>query len=162
MSEKRQKRLREMLAKGIPDRLRLEKVLLANMKQQWESLRALLDRVNGKWAYEDGVYRFYHQSFKVFFLQTYTQEMVAALQSIAPEGTPFCPEFLEIIEAGTGREFKPEDNEHWVERTAPIVQAFLHARYFLEMAVKYALELQEAPQMLPSGWATLLCLFEIR
>jgi hypothetical protein len=55
-----------------------------------------------------------------------------------------------------------EDNQHWAERTAPIVQAFLHARYFLEMAVKYAEAFREPPKNMPSGWAALLCLYRMR
>jgi hypothetical protein len=61
-----------------------------------------------------------------------------------------------------GREFSQDDNAHWVERTAPIVEAFLHARYFLEMAAKYAVELEEPPQLMPSGWAALLSLYGLR
>ena len=41
------------------------------------------------------------------------------------------------------------------------LQAFLHARYFVEMAVKYA-EMAELPGLLPSGWAALLCLYGLR
>ena len=142
---------------------RLEKILLANMQQQAPQLRELLERVNSHWCYEDGIYRFYHQSCKVFEgLQGPTQDMAAALAGIAPEGRCFCDFFRAILEAGTGRKFQGDDNEHWVERTAPIVQAFLHARYFLEMAVKYAAELDKPPQGLPSGWAALLCLYGIR
>jgi hypothetical protein len=55
-----------------------------------------------------------------------------------------------------------EDNQHWVERAGPIVQAFLHPRYFLEMAVKYAAQLDEPPEAMPSGWAALLCLYGLR
>ena len=141
---------------------RLERQLLENMRQQAAELHEALDRINGHWGYEDGIYRFYHQSFKVFGLQEYTQEILAALTAIAPEGRTFCSDFDEIIQAGTGREFVMEDNQHWIERTAPIVQAFLHGRYFLEMAVKYAMGLTEPPQTMPSGWAALLCLYRLR
>src|SRR5258708_3678100 len=120
------------------------------MKEQAPALSELLEQVNGHWGYEDGIYRFYHESFKVFMLQDYTQQTVAALAGIAPESRPFCDFFAEIIAAGTGREFKMEDNQRWVERTTPIVQAFLHAKYFLEMAVKYAAQLDEPPQIMPS------------
>lgn len=41
-------------------------------------------------------------------------------------------------------------------------QAFFHARYFLDMAVKYGTELDAPPQMLPSGWAGLLYLYNLR
>jgi hypothetical protein len=141
---------------------RLEALLLQNMKQQAAPLRELLEQVNGPWGYEDRIYRFYHQSFKVFILQDYTKQIVSALAGIAPERRAFCNFFAEIIAAGTEREFDMKDNQHWVERTAPIVQAFLHAKYFLEMAVKYAPQLNEPPQVMPSGWAALLSLYTLR
>ena len=142
--------------------LRLERTLLENMRQRVTSLRQLLEQVNDHWGYEDGIYRFYHQSFKVFHLQHYTHRIIEALAELAPDARGFCREFVEITSAGTGREFSVEDNQRWVERTAPIVQAFLHARYFLEMAVKYASQLAEPPQPMPSGWAALLCLYDLR
>ena len=141
---------------------RLESLLLQNMKTQASPLEELLKKVNAHRGYEDGVYRFYHGSFKVFHLQEYTKQIVAALAGIAPEGRAFGALFAEIIAAGTARDFKMEDNKHWIESTAPIVQAFLHAKYFLEMAVKYAGELKEPPETMPSGWAALLCLYGLR
>ena len=144
-------------------RERLELILLANMRQQAPQLQELFERVNSHWCYEDGMYRFYYQSCKVFErLQGPTQDMTAALTGMAPEGRSLCKFFREIVEAGTGRKFQGDDNDHWVERTAPIVQAFLHARYFLEMAVKYAAQLEKPPQMMPSGWAAMLTLYGIR
>ncbi len=139
---------------------RLEKVLLLNMRQHAPELRRVLDNANS--SYEDGIYRYYHLSLKVFWLQEQTNALVNALTAIAPEGRPFCRFFDGILQQGTGREFSLADNQHWLERAAPIVQAFFHARYFLEMAVKYAAELQEPPQPMPSGWAALLCLYRLR
>ncbi|MEX0774692.1 MAG: hypothetical protein WD042_03140 [Phycisphaeraceae bacterium] len=144
------------------DRIRLTDVLLANMKREAERLARLLEEVNGHWAYEDGLYRFYHQSLKVYYLQEHTKQLVAALRAIAPEDQPFCDYFAQLLREGTGREFTQEANADWVRQTAPIVQAFLHARYFLEMTVKYARELEAAPQIMPSGFAALLCLYGIR
>ena len=43
-----------------------------------------------------------------------------------------------------------------------MIEAFFHARFFLEMAVKYGKELEFPPQMLPSGWAAFLYLFNLR
>jgi hypothetical protein len=47
------------------------------------------------------------------------------------------------------------------EVNRPILEAFFHARYFLEMAVRYA-DLSAPPQTLPSGYAALLSLFGLR
>ncbi len=143
------------------EKLRIERVMLANMREHIGELRELLDQVNEHWAYEDGVYRFYHFSFKVFYLQQKTVEIVTALAALAPEGRQFGALFEEIVSTGMGRRFTDETNTHWTEETSPIVQAFLHARYFLEMAIKYA-ELPEPPQPMPSGYAALLCLYDLR
>jgi hypothetical protein len=48
------------------ERLERELALLGNLRAQREDLRSLLDRASNHWGYEDPVYRFYHQSFKVF------------------------------------------------------------------------------------------------
>jgi hypothetical protein len=68
----------------------------------------------------------------------------------------------QIVAEGTGRGFSYEDNQRWLEVTRPMVEAFFHARFMVEMAVKYGHELDEAPTMLPSGWAALLCLYGLR
>ena len=44
----------------------------------------------------------------------------------------------------------------------PILEAFFHARYMLEMAVKYGKELDRPPNCLPSGWAAFLYLYDLR
>jgi hypothetical protein len=46
--------------------------LLENIKRDMDKLEALLAEATHKWRYEDGVYRFYHQSFKVYSLQSQT------------------------------------------------------------------------------------------
>jgi hypothetical protein len=105
------------------------------------------------------MFRFYDQSFKVFQLQEYTKGIVEVLQSLAPH-RPLHPWFTKIVAEGTGKEFTMEVNQRWLETTRPIVEAFLHARYFLEMAIKYGKELKEPPTPLrPHGWAAVLGLF---
>jgi hypothetical protein len=65
------------------------------------------------------------------------------------------------VEAGTGHQFDTSCNDDWPRHTRTILEAFFHARFMLEMAVRYA-DLEEPPQMLPSGWAALLYLYELR
>jgi hypothetical protein len=89
-----------------------------------------------------------------------TRSLVQRLQALAPD-RPLDPWFIQIVEAGTGKVFKSEDNARWTEMTRPILEAFFHARYLLEMAVRYS-ELQAPPRVLPSGYAALLCLFGLR
>lgn len=82
------------------------------------------------------------------------------LESLAP-ARPLNRWFREIVEQGTGKTFTPADNADWTRVTRPIVEAFFHARFFLEMAVRYA-TLEEPPQALPSGYAALLYLYDLR
>ena len=70
--------------------------------------------------------------------------------------------FQEIVGEGTGKTFEPEHNRDWTKFTRPIVGAFFHARYFLEMACKYGKELESPPACLPSGWAAVLYLYNLR
>lgn len=142
-------------------------VLLRNIKGLLPDLEKLLEKVSGP-SYEDRMYRFYHQSFKVYWLQEFTEEMVNILKSVSPneKPEPFQPcfdlFFEEIIKEGTGWKHTLDHNEKWTMVARPIVEAFLHCKYFIEMAVKYGKELDEAPNMLPSGWAALLELYNIR
>jgi hypothetical protein len=138
----------------------LERNLLSAIKSRRDGLIQLFDKVSGHWSYEDPVYRFYHQSFKVFALQETIREIVAELQALLP-GRGLNPWFLEIVEAGTGHRFDTSCNNDWPRHTRPILEAFFHARFMLEMAVRYA-DLEEPPQTLPSGWAALLYLYDLR
>ena len=134
--------------------------LLKKLELYHGELAALLEDCTSHWGFEDPIYRFYHQSFKVFGLQERTREIVTLLQSLAPDRS-LSLRFLAIIEAGTERAFRPENNANWDAVTRPIVEAFLHAQFFLEMTVRYS-KLDRPPDPLPSGYAALLCLYGLR
>ena len=70
---------------------------LTNIKARLPELERLLEEVSSHWGCEDPVYRFYHQSFKVYALQNTTARIVDALRDLAPEGQQLCKEFEEII-----------------------------------------------------------------
>lgn len=135
--------------------------LLVRIKDRSERLREVLTNVNDQWVGEDLIYRFWHQSFKVFMLQQATLQMVAEFEALVGP-RPLHPWFCRIVERGTGKEFSLDDNDRWLESVEPIVSAFFHARFFLEMLVKYSRELGVAPAILPSGWAAVLELYQIR
>ena len=135
--------------------------LLAAIRAALPGLKELLERCSSHWGYEDPVYRFYHQSFKVYRLQETTTEIVATLHGLAPE-RPLNEWFMTIVREGTGKEFTREANGAWLSETRGILEAFFHARYFLEMAVRYGKKLKRTPTLLPSGWAAVLYLFELR
>ena len=84
-----------------------------------------------------------------------------ALQDLAPH-LPLNPWFTQIVDEGGAGQFSREVNERWLEATRPILEAFFHARYFLEMVYRYGKELNEPPDSLPSGWAAVLYLYRLR
>ncbi len=135
--------------------------LLANIKAGLPELEALLSRASSHWEYEDYVYRFYHQSFKVFGVQSMTSTIVAALRALLPDAE-MNGDFLTIVAEGTGHRFSTEMNAKWAATTRPLLEAFFHARFMLEMVVKYGRALDTPPQMLPSGWAAVLYLYGLR
>ena|ERR1700712_637181 len=133
--------------------------LLASLKANSASLDALRRQVRE--VSEDGVYRFYHRSFKVYRVQDCTLAIVEALQALAP-GRPLHEDFVTIVREGTGHVFELSHNRHWKAVTRPILEAFFHAQYFLEMAVQFGKTLEAPPALLPNGWAGLLYLYNLR
>lgn len=135
--------------------------LLRNIKSSYPELRKLLKEINSHWCYEDRVYRFYHGSFKVYYLQYETRRIVEALKKLAPEGFVFCSTFQDLMKKGAGnKKWKQSHNMNWERHTRIFLEAFFHAKYFLEMAVKYGKVLDEAPTIMPSGWAAILSLYQ--
>lgn len=149
------------LTPGDLDNREQAQELLRQLKVQLPALERKLARASDHWGYEDPIYRFYHQSFKVYDLQTQTLEIVQLLRGLAPHLT-LNEWFMHVVADGTGKQFSLEDNRRWLEVTRPILEAFFHARFFLEMAVKYAKELETAPRSMPSGWAAFLYLYNLR
>ena len=137
-----------------------ETALLENLGSRQSELAGHLETASSHWDFEDPIYRFYHQSRKVYYLQDQTTRIVALLQSLGPD-RPLNSWFMAIIEQGSGKVFKEEDNKDWTRITRPILEAFFHARFFLEMAVRYS-TLAEPPMPLPSGYAALLYLYGLR
>lgn len=137
--------------------------LLSNIQDRWNELAELLEEMHSNSVYEDFIYQFYHLSFKVYNIQDETKKMVEALKNIAPSGTVLCGLFDEICQAGAdNKQFEPEDNKNASGQTRVFIEAFFHAKFFLEMAVKYGKQLKTPPSLLPSGWAALLSLYGIR
>ena len=133
-----------------------EQILRNNLRDKSAELKQLWESVNDHWGYEDAIYRFYHQSFKVYRIQAATVKIVDMLQSLVPD-RELNPWFQTIIQQGTDKQFSTAVNTHWLESTRPILEAFQHARYFLEMACRYP----QPPEgsICPSGWAALLKLY---
>ena len=142
-------------------RLQKDQKLLGAIKTRLPELEQL--RFEFTVMYEGGIYRFYHHSFKVYSLQDTTLRTVEIFRSIAEEtGNKVCEWFETIVADGTGRKWELEHNAIWLKHTRPIVEAFLHTKYFWEMMIKHANELESAPAMLPDGWAAILELYNQR
>ena len=142
-------------------RLQRDRKLLQAIKTKLPELERL--RVAFEAFYEDGVYRFYHHSFKVYQLQDCTSRAVEIFKDTAQTSDgQLCEWFEQIVAAGTGHTWEPDHNKNWLLHTRPIVEAFLHARYFLEMMIKYGQEMDTSPTMLPIGWAAILELYNQR
>jgi len=139
----------------------LAEQLLSNIKQQLPKLEELMAHCESESGIEEGFYRFYHQSFKVYPLQQTTLEICSALQDLLP-GRPMNKWFYKIIADGTATEFDLSHNQDWLQHTRPILEAFFHAHLFLKMAIQYGHELETAPDRLPCGWAAVLYLFNLR
>lgn len=136
--------------------------LLKNIKDNIVFLEELFKKYGDHWHYEDMIYRFYHQSYKCYSIQSGTLEIVKALKNLAPQGIIFNCFFEEIFSEGTDKKFNTEHNSHWLLITRPIIEAFFHAKFFLEMTIKYGKELEKCPDCLPSGWAALLYFYNLR
>lgn len=146
--------------KDVDDRPEAQ-ALFSALKAALPQLEELLTKATAEWTYEDGFYRYYHYSFKAYYLQGQTTAIVEALKALMP-GRELNKQFSEIVARGTGKAFKMEHNKRWDEEVRPILEAFAHARFFLEMAVRYGKELEAPPNMLPNGWAAFLYLYDLR
>jgi hypothetical protein len=60
------------------------KELFSNLKKELPNLEKLFKKCSGQGGYEDPIYRFYHQSFKAYWLQDTTKEIVETLQALSP------------------------------------------------------------------------------
>ena len=153
MSQKQSERLQR--------RLQRDEKLLDAINTRLPELERM--RLEFTVMYEDRLYRFYHHSFKVYSLQDTTLRTVEIFRSIAEEtGNKLCEWFEQIVADGTGQTWELDHNASWPQHTRPIVEAFLHTKYFWEMMVKYATELESAPATLPDGWAAILELYNQR
>jgi len=146
----------------------LDKDMRPEMLSLWENVRAavptledILAGTDEEWWSENLIYRFYHQSYKVYRLQDLTMKIVLALQWLAPV-RELNEWFLTIVREETGKRFTYSDNARWLEAPRPILEAFFHARYFLGMLIKYGREIEHPPFSLPSGYAAILYLYGLR
>ena len=68
---------------GVATEPEAEALPVAARRDRRAELISLLERSSSHWGYEDPIYRFYHQSFKVYGLQNQTSAIVRVLESLA-------------------------------------------------------------------------------
>ena len=146
---------------NIDDRPQARADLFAAIQAALPHLEQLLTKVQGHWCAVDLFYRFYHQSCKVYFCNEETAEIVKELQALAPE-PPLNPWFRAIVADAADRSFSDAVNRRWVDETRPVIEAFLHAKMFLELVVQVGREPEQPRHALPSGWAAVLHLYQLR
>ena len=95
-------------------------------------------------------------------MNSLTDQAANFFREIAPESLPLNSWYLEITNSALSKGFDDETNSKWFEEILPVLQAFWHAKYFLEQMIQAADELETAPQILPSGWAAVLYLYNLR
>ena len=147
------------LGDDSPDPRPESQELLQRIKAALPQLEALYEGLDHE--YEDRVYRYYHGSDKVYVLQAGTQKIVQGLQSLCPD-RPLNEAFSRILKGGTGLSSQGTIGAERTAQERHILEAFFHARYFLEMAIRYGKSLNVAPSWLPSGWASVLYLFNLK
>jgi hypothetical protein len=113
-------------------------------------------------AEEDGVYRLYHGSYKFFYLQDPVKVAFEVIKEIGGESDPPHFEYARIVAAGTTHQMSAPTNQNWEAETKPILEAFWHTKYFINMMVKYAKELETVEMPMQPGMAAVLYLFELR
>jgi hypothetical protein len=135
--------------------------LLNNIKQQRNAIDRLFSEFGG---YEpDFVYRIYHQSFKVFGAKPYIEQAKSLFEQLAPKSVSLNTWFCSIVDKAIAKEFDiNKTNPNWNAETEPMLEAFWHCKYFLEQMVMAAEELEDAPKFMPSGWAAVLYLYNLR
>lgn len=138
-----------------------EAKLLANAKARLPDIAALLAAFER--AEEDAVYRYYHQSFKVFSQQAMIRRARELLHDLAPDARSLDDGFERICHDALDHEFKmSRTNTNWGAETRPILEAFWHCKYFLGQLDRYVREIDEPVNMLPEGWAAVLVLYGLR
>jgi hypothetical protein len=97
--------------------------LLVRINARLAELEELLAGIEDRSGEEDEVYRFYHQSFKVFDLQELTLAGFKLIEEIGGETDPPHPWYCQIAQEGIGLKFEASTNDGWLKATRPILEA---------------------------------------
>jgi len=123
-----------------------EKELLKNIKGDLRNLESMIK--TAKDVEEEGFYRFYDGSYKATLIKYSTDDFLRALKRISPNSeNHFSDEFNYIIKqqekVDTSKTIRIIKNPQ--QEFLPLFTAYSHAKYFIEMAIKYGRTLEEPP-----------------
>lgn len=134
--------------------------LLLNIKVRKEELESLYEKITSSFCEQNYIYRYYHHSYKSYYVQDSTIEVYELLKSLMPE-IEVNSRVKTFIEKGTGKKFDMEHNKDWEKHVAPMIYAYFQMKFLLEQAIKYS-TLKKAPELLPFGWGALLYFYCLR
>ena len=96
---------------AIESKLKRDQALLKAIKANLNKLARLAPPFTVQ--YEEGIYRLYHHSFKVYSMQDCTVGAVKVFRNIGEVSqSSLCQWFEEIVAAGTGSDWHPNHNEN--------------------------------------------------
>ena len=143
------------------ERRSLEDQAFSRMKSARSEICALADRFEAEGI--DTLYRFYHQSFKVYRAQELNQEALDLLRKLRSDRSTLSP-FLEelIAHASPTVQFAPEHNRAWVATVGPFLTLHLHLHRIF-VAMRTALQQHERlPEILDDALALSLAALGLR
>lgn len=156
-NEKYEKVLAEIRAKHEAQ-LKLADELLVKIKCEQSTLEVLVRSFEK--SEPEFIYRFYHQSFKVFGYKELIKYSVQFFENLSPR--PLNDWYRQIVDDGLSQEFSDSTNSNWLAETRPLLEAFWHTCYFAKQMHSAANSLETAPEILPYDWAAVLYLYDLR
>ncbi|TSI05278.1 hypothetical protein [Lysinibacillus sp. BW-2-10] len=121
------------MSEYLQEIVEFERHLLKFLQAHQEELQSLYKQSSDVWIGKEAVYRLYHQSFKVYNIQKWSQDVLELLEQVSKE--PFHPILREMIRNGTNQTFETTYNSMWYTKAKPIVDLFLHLRFYVEVAL---------------------------
>ncbi|MEO7660467.1 MAG: hypothetical protein ABIV48_12710 [Pyrinomonadaceae bacterium] len=155
------KAMKGQIDKAMLDRIVVCDQLLSNIKAKRDELESLHRSLTD--LEPELVYRFYHQSFKVFWFMKRVESAKSLFTEFAPDGKTLNPWFFQIVDGAINAEFNDEiTNKNWLAETRPILEALWHCKFFVEQMLSAADTLDKTPMTLPYNWAAVLYLYNLR
>lgn len=138
----------------------LAETLLVNIKSEKDTIDKLVSSFEK--SEPEFIYRFYHQSFKVFGYKELIRYTVQFLEKLAPESSSLNDWYRGIIDLGLDKDFNDSTNDNWLNETQPLLEAFWHTKFFVKQMKSSVERLETAPETLPYDWAAVLYLYDLR